>query len=626
MRRAFSDTLTRLAAEDPRIAFITGDLGFQVFDEFEQRFGQRYINTGVAEAQMIYTAAGMAMAGWHTVAYSIASFATARPFEQIRYCVAYPKLPVILVGAGRGYLYSMSGVSHHAADDLALMTALPGMTVVTPGDPTELGQLLPQLFQLKAPAYLTVGRFGEPSYEALEPAVLGKARKLRQGSRLAIIGTGEIANEILKAHAALANEGIEPLVYQMHTVKPLDTATLESLSQQVDTIMVVEEHLPSGGLWAAICDWKAQTGNNCRLLRLGAPDRFALGNLKQDELRKRWGFDADAIAKKCRETWPAAGSRATSNTSVSSRTMTIDEEAFCKIVGNDKEKLPRSCVRMLEEKKLRFRFASQQEKDQHIVHILQRLEQLKRRETTENHAVFETGWNENYQRCLAEGVSWETLKPGYVKPFTCTRYHGDYIVPESKDFVDELFAVTLRYAFEKYLAPYANVYEFGCGTGRYLFMLSDIFPDKALAGLDWTEASRQILMLMKEQGKNVEGHRFDMLHPDNSFTVKPNSAVITISSMEQLGGNWQPFLSYLLAVRPNLVLHHEPIDEFYDQSSLTDTLASAYHRSRGYLSGYWSQLCHLADTGKIEIFESRRATFGDPYHDGPSFIAWRPKE
>jgi transketolase len=303
MRKAFSETLTRLAAEDPRIAFITGDLGFQVFDEFEKRFGPRYVNAGVAEAQMVYTAAGMASEGWKTVAYSIASFATARPFEQLRYCVAYPNLPVILVGAGRGYLYSTSGVSHHAADDFALMSALPNMTVVAPGDPGEIEQLLPQLFALGGPAYFTVGRFGEPSYEGLEPAILGKARLLRQGEKVAIIGTGEIANEILKAHSALASEGIIPSVYQMHTVKPLDTATLDTLSRQVGSIIIVEEHIPTGGLWSAVADWKVRSNAACRLVRLGAPDQFALGNLKQAELRKRWRFDAEAIADTCRIEW-----------------------------------------------------------------------------------------------------------------------------------------------------------------------------------------------------------------------------------------------------------------------------------------------------------------------------------
>ena len=303
MRKAFADTLTQIAEQNPRVVLVTGDLGFQVFDEFHTRFGPRYINAGVAEAQMIYTAAGLATVGWRPVAYSIASFATARPFEQIRYCVSYPNLPVVIIGAGRGYLYSTSGVSHHAADDLALMSVLPGMTVVAPGDPNEVVQLFPQLFNLPGPSYFTVGRFGEQSYEASEPAILGRARLLRRGEQIAVIGTGEIANEVLKAVKLLESEKIFPAAYQMHTVKPLDTNTLNSLAKEVHTMVVVEEHVPNGGLWAAMSTWHASTETTPKLIRLGPPDSFALGNLRQDELRRRLNFDANAIANTCRLLW-----------------------------------------------------------------------------------------------------------------------------------------------------------------------------------------------------------------------------------------------------------------------------------------------------------------------------------
>jgi len=303
MRKAFADTLTQIAEQNPRVVLVTGDLGFQVFDEFHTRFGPRYINAGVAEAQMIYTAAGLATVGWRPVAYSIASFATARPFEQIRYCVSYPTLPVVIIGAGRGYLYSTSGVSHHAADDLALMSVLPGMTVVAPGDPNEVAQLFPQLFNLPGPSYFTVGRFGEPSYEASEPAILGRARLLRKGEQIAVIGTGEIANEVLKAVKLLESEKIFPAAYQMHTVKPLDTNTLNSLAKEVHTMVVVEEHVPNGGLWAAVSAWHVSAETTPRMIRLGPPDSFALGNLRQDELRRRLNFDANAIANTCRLLW-----------------------------------------------------------------------------------------------------------------------------------------------------------------------------------------------------------------------------------------------------------------------------------------------------------------------------------
>jgi transketolase len=303
MRRVFAETLYKLACEESRLAFITGDLGFQVFDQFEKAFPQRYINVGVAEAQMVYVAAGMACEGWLPIGYSIASFATARPFEQLRYCVAYPNLPVTLVGAGRGFTYATSGVSHHALDDLALMTALPNMRVVIPGDSGEIEQLFPQVVRGhgggRGPAYFTVGKFGEPHYAAEEPAILGKVRLLRPGKTVAILTTGEIAHEALAAYELLKPHGLRPWVYQMHTVKPLDVAGLAAMAKDVAAIVVVEEHLPAGGLWSAVTAWRATAETGVKLVRLGPPDQFALGSLERGELRRRLGYDAQAIAAAC---------------------------------------------------------------------------------------------------------------------------------------------------------------------------------------------------------------------------------------------------------------------------------------------------------------------------------------
>src|SRR5207253_5232671 len=121
MRKALAESLVQLAAQEPRLMFLTGDLGFQMFDEFKERYPGRYVNVGVAEAQLVCCAAGLALEGWRPVIYSIASFATGRAFEQLRVSVAYPGLPVVVIGAGGGYTYASSGVTHHAVEDLALM-------------------------------------------------------------------------------------------------------------------------------------------------------------------------------------------------------------------------------------------------------------------------------------------------------------------------------------------------------------------------------------------------------------------------------------------------------------------------------------------------------------------------
>jgi transketolase len=305
MRRAFSNALIRMAGENDRVIFLTADLGFQVFDDFKTRFGPRYVNVGVAEAQLICASAGLAIEGWRPVAYSIASFATARPFEHIRISICYPRLPVIIVGAGGGYTYASSGVTHQSPDDLGLMSILPGMTVVAPGCPDEVGQLFPQLFTLAGPSYFRIGRFGEDEYRADAPAVLGKARMLRDGERVAIVSTGDITPVVIKAVAELERERIVPVVYQMHTVKPLDTQTLDSLAGRVGSIIVVEEHLPNGGLFAAVSQWRAGRNDGPKLVRLGPPDKMVLGNPGREELRGRIGCDTAGIAQACRIAWNA---------------------------------------------------------------------------------------------------------------------------------------------------------------------------------------------------------------------------------------------------------------------------------------------------------------------------------
>ncbi|MDD4869477.1 MAG: transketolase C-terminal domain-containing protein [Kiritimatiellae bacterium] len=303
MRRAFSNCLIQMARQNPRVIFLTGDLGFQIFDEFKKEFSSRYVNVGVAEAQLMLAAAGLAKEGWRPIAYSIASFATARPFEQIRISICYPNMPVVIVGAGGGYTYSNSGVTHQSPDDLGLMSMLPGMTVVAPGCPSELSMLMPGLFSLKGPSYLRIGRFGEPDYQSASPAEIGKARLLRNGEKVAIMCTGDIGTVVIQAVEFLNRDGITPIVYQMHTIKPLDTDVLNGLAKKVKSIILVEEHLPSGGLFSAVAAWLVTNSRKLRLVRLGAPDIMITGSPRREELRRRIGCDAESIRQACVKEW-----------------------------------------------------------------------------------------------------------------------------------------------------------------------------------------------------------------------------------------------------------------------------------------------------------------------------------
>ena len=305
-------------------------------------------------------------------------------------------------------------------------------------------------------------------------------------------------------------------------------------------------------------------------------------------------------------------------------TTAINLDDFCKIWGVTASDIPSGCAERIRMAHTSYCLLTTQERDEHILHILKRLQEQKLARTTrENLQSFEAGWNENYELCLRQGVSLEALKPKYIKPYALLRYNGHFIAPENPFLLDDLISIATMYSFTTYLADAEHIYEFGCGTGRYLFELSELFSDKELFGLDWTESSQKILQLIADTGRNVQGLKFDMLSPSSHVSLKPRSAVVTIGAMEQLEDRFQPFLSYLLANKPEIVIHHEPIEEFYDEQNLFDYLALLYHRGRGYSSGYWTALQQLSEEGRIEILDARRLHFG-AYHESVSFIAWRP--
>ncbi|MFC1811236.1 transketolase family protein [Thermodesulfobacteriota bacterium] len=295
MRKAFSDMLVNVAKENPRIIFLTGDLGFQVFDEFIVQFPTRYVNVGVAEAQLINTAVGLALEGWRPIAYSIGSFVTARPFEQIRFGIAYHNLPVMVVGAGGGFTYAQAGVTHHAADDLVLMGALPNMSIVTPGGPDELRELMPQMLKLKGPSYLRVGKFGESEVGHDSSISLGKARKLIDGEKVAVLTSGDIVSDIYPKMRELEGSKINPALYHFHTVKPVDRECFAEIADRYAIAIITEESIPQGGLYHEICAWKSETNSHLKIVRRGPPEAFILGNPGREELRRRIGIDGDSL-------------------------------------------------------------------------------------------------------------------------------------------------------------------------------------------------------------------------------------------------------------------------------------------------------------------------------------------
>lgn len=301
MKYAFIHTLLDEAKKDPKIMVLTADVGFTVFEQFQKELPKQFINVGAAEQNLVGVAAGLGLTGYTVFAYSIATFATMRPFEFIRNDIAATGSSVIVVGTGAGLCYNDAQLTHHAVEDLALMRMIPNMTVVCPADPTEVVWATKALIHLNKPAYLRLGKRGEPVINGPRLEI-GKASVLRKGKRLVIIATGNIVFNCLKAAEILSKQHIDTEVVNMHTIKPIDETYLKNAAKRFDVIVTVEEHLVAGGLGSAIAEVVSQSNNPVRVLRIGIENHFVNDVGSQDYLRKKVGLTPEQIAKRIYDT------------------------------------------------------------------------------------------------------------------------------------------------------------------------------------------------------------------------------------------------------------------------------------------------------------------------------------
>lgn len=297
MRNAFIKALTEAALQDKRIVFLTADLGFKLFDDFARKCPGRFFNVGVAEANMTGVAAGLALEGKKPFIYSIVPFATLRNYEQIRNDIAYHQADVTVVGVGGGYSYGHNGPTHHALEDIAALRLLPNMTVVCPGDPAETEGAVRALAKHKGPAYLRLGRAGEPAvHKGPVELTLGQSLVLREGKHLALLTTGNMLATTMQAADLLERRGIHARVVSMPTVKPLDVGAIVDAARSLGAIATIEEHSKLGGLGGAVAEVVAELGLAVRFKRFGAEDAFSHICGDQAFHRRANGLDAPALA------------------------------------------------------------------------------------------------------------------------------------------------------------------------------------------------------------------------------------------------------------------------------------------------------------------------------------------
>ena len=302
MRDAFVRALMREAAVRPELILITGDLGFGVLKPFWETYPKQFINAGIAEQSMTGMAAGLAREGHTVVTYSIGNFPTLRCIEQIRNDCAYHDASVKIVCVGGGFVYGSLGMSHHATEDMAVMRALPGVTVLTPGDPAEAEAAVSEMLRLPAVCYLRLGRGGEPVLHQdpneLKNWSVPDACTLRSGKDIALLSAGGILTQTLDAAERLARSGISAEVVSFPCLKPLDVSKVRELSQRFRLIVTVEEHTILGGLGSAVAEVLAEQGGPCRLRRIGMNDEYSSVVGTQQYLRHVYHMDSEAIASR----------------------------------------------------------------------------------------------------------------------------------------------------------------------------------------------------------------------------------------------------------------------------------------------------------------------------------------
>lgn len=300
MRDTFVRTLIGLAKENKNIELMTGDLGFGVLKPFWEQCPDQFTNAGIAEQNMTSAAAGMALNGKTVFTYSIGNFPTLRCLEQIRNDCAYHNANVKIVCVGGGFVYGSLGMSHHATEDIAVMRALPGVTVVCPGDPVEAKLATKAIAEYPGTCYLRLGRGGEAEiHKEKFEFQIGKAVKIREakgnGKKLVIFSTGAILDEVTEACNSLQEKRFSVLQYSFPTVKPIDRRVIEVCAREAELIVTVEEHNIVGGFGSAVAEVMAETDARAKLLRLGIEDCYCTKVGNQEYLRKQYGIGKEEI-------------------------------------------------------------------------------------------------------------------------------------------------------------------------------------------------------------------------------------------------------------------------------------------------------------------------------------------
>ena len=298
-RAVYGQTLLNLVRENSSLLVMSADLGNSSgLDRLKNQFPERFVNVGIAEQNLIGVASGLAKEGFNVFASSFAPFISLRAGEQVRMNLGYMQLNVKAVGLGSGFSMGFLGNSHFGLEDVAVMRSIPGITVISPADCSEVVKAIEALVGFEGPAYLRLT--GVPNnpivYTSDYEFEIGKAVRLSSGNDVSIFASGSMVFESLEASRVLSNLGIEAEVVNFHTIKPLDTLPIESAIKKSKLIVTVEEHSIIGGLGSAVSEFISRFSNTPPQLTIGIPDAFGETG-EYDYLKNLYGLNGQSISE-----------------------------------------------------------------------------------------------------------------------------------------------------------------------------------------------------------------------------------------------------------------------------------------------------------------------------------------
>ena len=300
MRKTALDSIYSLAKQDDRVLFIGSDLSPGILEAMKNEMPERFFMEGISEQHIIGMAAGLAMEGFMPYINTIATFLTRRCYEQIVLDLCLQDLPVRLIASGGGGVYAPLGPTHLAVEDIAIMRAIPNMTIVAPCDADEMRRLMIKTLEWPHPIYIRLGKGGDTviSNEA-HGFEIGKAILLKEPKEGLFITTGVMTQIALMATEVLQSEGINCGVLHMHTIKPLDHKILHKYLIKVKAAVIIEEHSRIGGLGSAVLEFcnDEMPEQSAKISRIGIPDHFAKQYGSQNSLLTYWNITVDSLCK-----------------------------------------------------------------------------------------------------------------------------------------------------------------------------------------------------------------------------------------------------------------------------------------------------------------------------------------